>query len=179
LDKASKEGPTTTVVRRVGNPHLFASVPGRDSKIAGLACTQTFDIEEGEIIKVFVDVRASYGQRPKRANVYLRMRASAAHRVLEFGITDHASAEFTKGVAEGTFDILTLPDVLAEGVAILAHFKPLCAPSAVRKAITANTVIREQTEAVKKVEVKSVEVAGKAVEITVSARPKRRIGGAS
>lgn len=178
LDKASKEGPTTAVIRRVGIPRLYASVPGRDSAIAGLACDQTFDIDEGEVIKVFVDVRASFGERPTRANVFLRIRAEAAHRVVEFGITNHASAEFTKGVIEGTFDVLTLTEAIALGVVIAPHNRALSSPKEVAKAITLNTVLREEIAPLARLEAKTVVVGGKAREIVQQVRPRRRIGGA-
>lgn len=177
LDAAAKSGPTVGVVNRVGTPHIFPSVPGLNPKVVGQACTQMFEIAEGEIIKLFVDARNNYGRRPTRASVYLRIRGGAALRSITFKITDHASAAFNQGEVEGNFDILTLDEVEAEGVKVLPQFKHFCSDSAVSKAITSQTELSpEATPAtkVKKIEV-SDEKGGKR-EVFVAARPKRVLG---
>lgn len=176
LDKAAKEGPTIEVVRKVGMPTLSASIPGKKGEIVGRYAEQTFDIEDGEVLKVFVDTRSSYGSRPKRACVYLRIRSSAAHRIVEFDITNHASAAFTKGYVEGTFDIITLGEVDALGVSVLRHYRAFAHPGAVQRVISRETILRPETEsAVRTKKVVSV-IEGEKKEVFVVARPRRRIG---
>jgi hypothetical protein len=177
LDAASKNGPTASVVQRIGSPHIFSAIPGANPEMVGRACTQVFDIAEGEVVKVFVDTHNNYGKRPTRASIYLRMRTNAAHRILEFDITDHASAAFTKGSIEGSFDILTLDDVDSEGINILPHYRDCAMEGAVRKAISREVVISAEASPVVRTRKAVVDDGtGKKVEVFVAARAKRVIG---
>lgn len=178
LDKASKEGPATQVIRKVTNGRVFSSISGKRPEMVGFASEQTFDITDGEVVKVFIDTRNNYGSRHKTGCVYVRMRSAAAHRIMEFRITDHASADFNTGVLEGTFDVLTLDELDQLGVRILPAYRKFCSPSIQRRLITSDTIIRDEIEAVAKVVKKEVRDAmtGEAKEIFVQARPRRRLG---
>lgn len=178
LDKAATVGPAMGVVSRIGFPQIAASVSGCRPEIVGQYARQNFEIEEGEVIKVFVDTRNTLGKRFKRGSIYLRMRANAALRCIEIGLTDHASATFTKGEIEGTFDILTPEQVDAAGVKIEARNRPFSQPSVVRKLITKDTIIRPAIEELPTIVKKKLkdEVSGTSREVLEVARPKRRIG---
>jgi len=177
LDAASKAGTTASVVRRVGSMSLSPSVPGLNPKIVGQFCQQLFDIEEGEIVKVFVDCRNNYGKRPTRASIYLRLRATAATRLIRFKVTDHPSSAFQHGEIEGNFDILTLNEVEAAGVKVLAQFRSFCSDAVVQRAISEQIEISPEVtpaQRVTKVEVKDER--GETKEMFVAARPRRVIG---
>jgi hypothetical protein len=176
LSQAAKNGPTQTVVKQVGSPAFFSSLSGVRQEVGGRCVDQIFDIAEGEIVKVFVDVRANYGKRPTRGAVYLRMREGAAQRVLDFAVTNNPRAMFTSGTVEGTFDILTLADLADAGVKIAPHLKPLSTETAVKK-VMKQTILREEIKPrtiPKKSEV--VTVRGQKRDVVVSAKPRRRLG---
>lgn len=175
LDKASKSGVTSSVVRRVGEPSFTAAIPGTKQDIGGRFVRQTFDLAEGEIIKVFVNVRPGYGRMPRTGNVFLRVRQNAAYRRLRFAMIDHADAAHTSAEIEGTFDVLSLDSLEAAGVHIPTHFRQSCSLSVMEKILTENTIIHPEISAAVRVRKRVRETADGAAVVTFEKKRRRAL----
>ena len=103
-------------LRRAGPATRIVAGSGMVEKMVGSWATQTFDIPDGVIIKVFSHKKAD--RRPSRnAAVYLRVRRTGPMQRLSAIGTMHQRAALPYiPSAEGRFDILSPDDLTAEGV---------------------------------------------------------------
>jgi len=147
LDKASTSGVTggeDGVVTRIGFPTPFPSVPGCSTEVAGQMFMQSFGIEEGEVIKVFVTCRRGWGKLPLVGSVFLRARKDAAYRKVSFVMIDHPDVAFRESTVEGNLDILTLKDVLALGVHVPVPYRPMAEQHVVDRLITKDLIVEPE-----------------------------------
>lgn len=174
LDKASDNGPTREVINRIGRGDFCAAIPGCKPEIVGRFVKCSYDVPDGEVLKVFVSVRRGYGNRPLTGAVFLRMRAKAAHRVLRFKLLDHADAAYTHAEVEGTFDVLTVEEAKALGCKVKKQFASYHTASAAASVLTENVVVQEEVEAPVRLERKQVTDERGEVHTVVVAKRKRR-----
>lgn len=149
LDQAAKNaitGGPKGVIHHKGKAEYEASVPNVRKEIGGHMVKQSFEIEEGEVVKCYINVRRDYGKLPRNANVFLRMRANAAYRKIRFNLIDHVDTVFTHGEIEGTFDLLTTEEAIAAGVHIPKAYRSFSAPENAATVIQENIVIRPELE---------------------------------
>jgi hypothetical protein len=156
LDKAATSGVTAAVVRRSGMPHFISAVPGVVPEIGGRMINQSFSIAEGEILKVFVNVRPGWGKLPKTGAVFVRIRAKAALRKLEFPMIKHADVAYQESLVEGRFDVLTLADALALGIKVPNHLRMFCEDHCVAQLGVKQTVIDAEISAAVQFEQKQI-----------------------
>lgn len=173
LDKASKSGVTSGHIRKVGVPEFCAAIPGTKQEIGGRFVKQTFDIEEGEILKLFVDVRPGYGNPKRTGSVFIRVRRNAAHRKIRIKMIDHADVAYTHAEVEGCFDVLTLNELDAAGVKVLKGLRHLSSEANLERIISENIVIQPEVSAPVRVR-KRKRVDADGNEQTVFERKKRR-----
>lgn len=166
-------------VTKASTGFFFSAVDGKRSDIVGFGTEQSYNIEDGEIVKLFVHTRNSYGARHKQGWVFIRARSTAAHRRLSIRLTTFPGVNMSHGIVEGRFDILTLDQVKAEGIAIPPHYLAGCQDAVVRK------IIGEDGDAILSPEIAPVARVKKVVhededgekkEVFIQAKPRRRIG---
>lgn len=150
LDKASKNnitGGQDGVIHTKGFAQHSPSIAGMKPEISGRRIEQTYQIAEGEILKLFINVRNGYGKLPKTASVFVRVRKKAAYRKLRFAMVDHPDNSFTHAEIEGCFDIISTEDALASGVKIPPAYRMFSDPDTIDSVLSENIVIHEELEA--------------------------------
>jgi len=176
LDKAARSAITGGMdkpVNRVGLPQYMQSVPGTVPEISGQTIVQYFAIAEGEILKMFVQVRLGWGKLPKTGNVLLRVRANAAHQVLKFAMIDHPDVAFHEATVEGRFDVLTVEEAEAFGVHVPKAFHSGFEKHNVDRILTERIVLCEELAPATKFEQKTISDGETSKVVTV--RKRRRV----
>ena len=175
MDKAAT-GTQHTLVQRVGNAQFSESIPGTSPSIGGRRITQVFVVTEGEVLKAFVNVRGAYGNLPRSASMFLRVRAGAAYRRLRFKLIDIPESDFDFAEIEGTFDLITTEEALTLGVHIPTAYRSFSDPSNIATILDSDTIIREETIARVVLEEKEVSVWDGPVKIVRKRRNRRLLG---
>lgn len=179
LDKAATNAVTGEeggVVQRSGRANFGESIPGTNPEIGGRIITQSFNVAEGEILKVFVNVRRAYGKLPRSASIFLRVRAKAAYRRMRFNLLEHADTVFTHAEIEGCLDILTTDEAIAAGVHIPTAYRSFSDPSNIATVLEEDVIIREEEEKAVRLEEKTL-TDSEGNTRTIRTRKRRRILG--
>lgn len=122
-----------SAIQSVGAPNQFPPAAGLRPEM-GKWTTQTFDIPEGALVKVFAHRSAGFGQMRVMASVILRIRAQAALRRVGAILTQNSKAVITRANFEGRFDILRPHEAQAMGAVIPPNFANTFEDHAVRRA---------------------------------------------
>ena len=120
-------------IQAVGVPNQFPPAAGIRPEM-GKWTTQTFDIPEGALVKVFAHRSAGFGQMRVMASMVLRIRAQAALRRVGAILTQNSKAVITRANFEGRFDILRVHEAQALGAIIPPTFANTFEEHAVRRA---------------------------------------------
>lgn len=157
-------------VRAVGTATAAPAAPGVPYD-RGKWTTQTFDIPEGMVLKVFANRSTSaFGQMRIMANMAIRMRAQGPLMRLSAILTQHQNATYTRANIEGRFDILTLEEALALGASIPSTFHATYGRGMTSRAFEITQMEREVTSRAA-VRVRTIENSqGEAVVVTDSRR---------
>tara|TARA_R110002153_G_scaffold26421_5_gene82919 strand:+ start:2029 stop:2667 length:639 start_codon:yes stop_codon:yes gene_type:complete len=172
LDKASKSLITQSVIRPVGVGTFAPSIPSVKSEIGGRMITQQFDVEDGEVVKVFVALRLGWGKLPKQGNVFLRVRKSAAYRILRFDLIENPEVAFQQAEISGNFDVITPEGAVLLGCKIPKAFMMMGDSYHVNKILTENICVEPESEVMQQLETKVV--TDGVTEKTVTVRKRRR-----
>ena len=146
LDKASTSGVTGDAIHRTHKPVFHSSVPGSKPDVVGRMIEATYGIEDGEVVKIFVQIRQNYGKRPKQANIFIRMREKAAYRKFRILLSENSNLAFTHAEIEGNFDVLEVEDCEALGIHIPPGYLPFASPSARRRVLDEDLIIHPEIE---------------------------------
>jgi hypothetical protein len=111
-----------------GAPAFMQAVTGIPEEIGGRWVTQSYQIAEGEILKIFATRKGGYGQHKYTGNLLIGIREQAP--LMRVRIPLLSTPKSTRGVADitGRFDILTLPEAQARGVYVPPQFAHLFEP---------------------------------------------------
>ena len=86
--------------------------------------SSVYEVPEGAMLKVFGMLSTGWNKRNIQANMFIQMRATAAHRRLRVRLTQKEVSTFHYADIEGRFDELTLQEALDEGAKVpLAYRK--------------------------------------------------------
>jgi hypothetical protein len=132
LGLAAKSPQTSPVIRQVSPfPQCTPSVHGYPKDIGGQMIRMTYDIAEGEILKIFAMRRPGAGKVGVSCAQFIRVREGAAlHTIAAKLLTDATVVEpFARFT--GRFDLLTLEQAQAFGVVINPKFASMFLPNLV------------------------------------------------
>lgn len=137
-----------------------------------------FDVPEGVIIRLFgrrqdrsqAALRAGNGAA-KRGVVYIRLREGAALRRLTLNTIDDNMTSNIPVVVEGRYDILSLREAGAAGVAITTEDLQLTKPDAVR-GVLVHTEVAPMRAVADKAVIETVRVGDEAVTVTTRRKPR-------
>ncbi len=145
LGIAAKSGQTSSIIRQVSPyPIVTPSVQGYSNEIGGKMVRMTYQVEEGEILKIFVQRRPGADKVPVSACQFLRVREGAALREVEIKLLTDASVNDPFGKVRGRFDLLSLADARALGVSVPAHFERMFGEGSIANTLTFATVAPEK-----------------------------------
>jgi len=118
------------IVRKIGSPTQMDAVVGYISEIGGKWSTQTFEMRDGEILKVFASKKERWNEVIKTACVFLQIRPDAAFRVMRVKLLN-ISGRTRMPFAEiaGRFDIISLNDAIGLGCTVMPQFYGLFTPA--------------------------------------------------
>lgn len=122
-------------------PEFSSSIRGKSREAGGSCVKQSFSIQSGELLKVFVKINNGYGTLQKIGCFYIKVRSEAAYRTVKINTFDFINVDFKAGGIEGNFDILSLGDAEGEGVVIKPAFRRLFSEENVSKILTSNTAL--------------------------------------
>lgn len=162
------------LVTSIGSAQFAAAIPGVKPEIGGRFVTASYEIAEGEILKIHVNVRPGYGTMEKCAAFYIRMRDEAAYRVVTIPLLTGNDLSYEEAKIEGNFDMLTVEQARAEGVLVKKKFEHLSEAVAVERVIGENTVVVEERSAQTVKEVKEVTNQQTGEVVTFVRRKRRR-----
>lgn len=131
-------------VHQIANPTYFPTIPGTKHELSGRFVEQSFDVAEGEVVKVFLNLNPGYGQMKLNGSIFLRVRKGAAHHRLHIKSIEHVDLTRQHFEIEGPFDIIEVEEALALGVKILPAFRQLAAPIIRQKLIKEDIIIHEE-----------------------------------
>lgn len=141
LGLAAKSGQTAEIIRTVSPyPVVIPSVQGYSNEVGGKMVRMTYQVAEGEILKVFVQRRPGAGKVPVNACQFVRVRESAALQEIEMKLLTDASVNEPFGKLRGRFDILTLAEALALGVQVADYCKPMFGEGSVANTMVFNSL---------------------------------------
>lgn len=159
-----------TILQR-GSASFLPAVQGVLAEIGGRSINAAYDIQSGEILKVFVKVRYGYGRMDKVGSFFIRPRTGAAYRALTIKTLDKASVLFTSAKIEGCFDLISLQQALAEGIKIDRNYHRMFQPenlaSIISSTILQNETVRAESKEIVKV---TNQVTGESVNVVKTKR---------
>lgn len=174
LGIAAKSGQTCDIIRTVSPyPVVIPSVQGYSNEIGGKMVRMTYQVEDGEILKIFVQRRPGAGKVPVNACQFIRVRESAALREVEMKLLTDPAVNEPFGKIRGRFDILSLADARALGVSVAAHFEKMFGEGSVANTMTFATIAPESVavQQVKKADGTAVTVATVKRRRTINIQP--------
>lgn len=174
LDKAATHAINGEAVGRLGFPSFSPSVPGTREEITGRMVRQSFSIEEGEVVKMFCNIRRGWGKMPYTASIFLRVRAEAAYRRVTVKTLEHPDVAFTHAMVEGCFDLLTLEDTLALGVHIPPAFRSMAEHHNTSTVLTEDKIIQAEASSAPRYEERKLVDESTGNVRTLTVRKKRR-----
>lgn len=123
LGQAAKSSQTYERVQQV-TPFVqaIAAVQGYTVEHGGKTSRVTYQVAEGEIIKVFGQRRAGANKLPVSASMFLRVRDSAALREVRVKFLTDPKIVEPFAFVRGRFDIITVEDAIAAGIKVNPNF---------------------------------------------------------
>jgi hypothetical protein len=144
LGLAAKSNQTANVVRTVSPyPTVIPSVQGYSAEIGGKMVRMTYSVEEGEILKLFIQRRPGAGKLPTNACQFVRVREGAALRCVEAKMLTDPMVNEPMSFIRGRFDLLTLEEARALGVKVADGYTRMFHPANVEHVTTVSTVSPE------------------------------------
>lgn len=148
LGLAAKSGQTSEVVRAVSPyPTVIPSVSGYSAEVGGKMVRMTYQVADGELIKLFVQRRPGAGKVPVSACQFIRVRESGALREVEMRLLTDACVNEPFGKLRGRFDLLTLAEARAMGATVASHFDSMFGEGSVSNTMSFSTIAAEKASA--------------------------------
>lgn len=147
LGIAAKSPQTALVVRRISPfPTVTPSVSGYAPEIGGKMTRMTYEVANGEILKVFGQRRAGAGKLTISACQFLRVRDTAA--LTEVTVRLLSDPNVTEPFAKviGRFDLITLEEAKSLGIRALLQFEKMFHPTSVEYLFSSRIIAAEKAK---------------------------------
>ena len=112
-------------IRQHGSPTFAPSVRGVVKDIGGLHVHSSYEIEDGEVLKVFVKMNYGYGKIEFVGSFFIRVRDGASYRRIFIDTLQNQSLVFRQAKIEGCFDLLTAEKAEKLGVKVKPEYRHL------------------------------------------------------
>ena len=142
IDATASQG--YPVVRR-SYPTLFPTVRGIPESIGGRGAECQWEVNEGAVFKIMVNVRRGQGLMPISGHLFIRARKEAPYRRIKFKMLDSPKSLLQKGEVEGNFDTLTVEEAELENIKLLPQMRHLANTFHRRGIVSSEEIIREGT----------------------------------
>jgi hypothetical protein len=135
LGIAAKSPQTALVVRRISPfPNITPSVSGYSPEIGGKMTRMTYEVANGEILKVFGQRRAGAG----------KMTISACQVTVRLLSDPNVTEPFAKVI--GRFDLITLEEAKSLGIKTLLQFDKMFHPTSVEYLFSSRIIDAEKAK---------------------------------
>ncbi len=171
LSRAAKD--EVGKVKQVGSHTFIGAVIGIKPQIGGQWVTTSYDIVEGEIIKIFASKKTTWKGLLTTACLFLRIRQEAPLHKIKVKLLNSFQTKLKTADIVGRFDVLTLEEARSYGVTVMPHFESYFAPI-VTSALFEVEVLEKSTAPKEKIETTVLPAVGDAPEIVVRRRKQRR-----
>lgn len=144
LGIAAKSGQTSNVIRTVSPyPIVIPSVQGYSTEVGGKMVRMSYSVEDGEILKLFIQRRPGAGKLPTSACQFVRVRGSAALRCLEAKLLTDPTVNEPMAFLRGRFDLISLEEARSLGVTVAEGFSRMFLPANVEHVTTVSILSPE------------------------------------
>ena len=138
---AAQSPQTAHVVKKISSfPTVTPSVAGYSTEIGGKMIRMTYEISNGEILKVFGKRRAGAGKIDFTACQFLRVRETAALTEVTIRLFSDAQVAEPYAKITGRFDLLSLAEAKALGVNVLPQFEKMFSQGVVEDLISSRII---------------------------------------
>lgn len=147
LGIAAKSPQTAHLVRKLSPfPTITPSVSGYAPEVGGKMIRTTYEIANGEVLKVFGQRRAGAGKLTFSACQFLRVRDTAALVELTVRLLSDPIVAEPYAKILGRFDLMTLDEAKSIGVKVLPHFEKMFTQGVVEDLIAAHVIAPEKAK---------------------------------
>jgi hypothetical protein len=132
LGIAAKSPQTSSVVRKISPFGIVTpSVSGYAPEVGGKMIRMSYEVANGEVLKVFGQRRAGAGKLTMTACQFLRVRDTAALTEVTVRLLSDPSVTEPFAKVVGRFDLISLEEAKALGVKVLPQFEKMFHQSSV------------------------------------------------
>lgn len=146
-------GGGTSKITALGSPSIQDASPGKRHDVCGSWRTQSFEVEDGVMLKYFVTAQNGFGDLGHKAQIFIRARAQGAYMKIKGALTGAAGTSRSSVELHVCGDLLTLEQAEAYGYRVNEKFRraatALSSGPSVRSAFTVS-IMRDEVEAVAK-----------------------------
>jgi hypothetical protein len=161
-------------VRSQGSPVFESAVAGVRQEIGGRWVRAVYDVEEGEILKLYVSRKGGWGEQMRACVLFLRVRQHAALRRVSIPLLNVPNkSRFERADITGRFDVLTAREVMGAGCAVSHSSVMMSARSAVDNTLSIAVLEEETTSSPKTVAATVAVEGGESKVIRVRRRVRR------
>ncbi len=147
LGIASKSPQTAHLVRKLSPfPTITPSVSGYAPEVGGKMIRTSYEVANGEILKVFGQRRAGAGKLTFSACQFLRVRDTAALVELTVRLLSDPSVVEPYAKIVGRFDLITLDEAKSLGIKVLPHFEKMFSQGVVEDLISIRIIDPEKAK---------------------------------
>lgn len=144
INSAAKTVPTDSAIQAVGRPTVENALTNIRPEIGGRWFRQSYEIQEGEVLKLFVQKRAAWGKLTQTACFFMQMRKGAALRKLSVRLLCTPQSRHSVAELIGCFDLLPLDYARDLGVKILGNNLSCFSQEQVAKLVAVSELEPEQ-----------------------------------
>lgn len=123
LAVALKDPDMAFFARRVGRSDYIGAVIGYKPEIGGQWVTTSYDVNDGQILKIFAAKKTHWKGLETVASVFLHVREEAPYQKVKVKLLGKPQTKLKYADITGRFDVLTLEEAREHGVRVPAHYE--------------------------------------------------------
>ena len=113
-----EEGYASKVLKPLGAPRYEDAVPGMRRDVCGSWATQSFECEDGTLLKIFLSSTGAWGQIPRYGLMFVQVRAAGTFYKIRAQLSGHPRCSRRDAEMHIPGDLLTLEEAVAAGLVI-------------------------------------------------------------
>ena len=133
-DQFISKAKTMTSAVKGGVPTYEGAVAGITKEIGGSWIMQSYEVGEGEILKINTQKKEGWNTLLRSAQIFLHVRENGPLQEVTINLLNRPRSRFPRAVFSGRFDILTPDEVFnMYGIVVPAHYHRFFSPLAQEK----------------------------------------------